>query len=345
MNRFYNIPKDPKQEIYQQVSGITALAPFAVEKDWWVVQTLKILFELEVSKCLIFKGGTSLSKAWGIIERFSEDVDLAIERSFFGFDGNLNKKQRTKLRKASNEYIRKNICPALIAAFENKKLHGVEVELSEMVSSDQDPVIITVAYPNVMDTPGYIRPKIQIEIGCCSLFEPVESRAIISYVDEVFSKTPFAQESVSIPCVVPQRTFLEKGFLLHEEFHRSKEKIRVDRMSRHLYDIYKISKTEYAEKALSDKDLYETIVKHRQSFTRLGGVDYNSHQPQTIDFIPPKGYIDAWKKDYVAMQDNMIYGDSPSFEELITELEILKRKINSLEWKMQCEFPRPKTVE
>ena len=110
-------------------------------------------------------------------------------------------------------------------------------------------------------------------------------------------------------------------------------------MSRHLYDIYQIAKTDRLEKGLEGNDLYETIVKHRYNFTRIGGVDYNSHQPQTIDFLPPKELMDAWEADYKKMQEQMIYGESPNFNELIVSLTELKDRINTSNWKMDYEFP------
>lgn len=279
MNKFYNIPTDAKKRIYADVGERINLPAYAIEKDWWVVQTLAILFEMEIGRYLVFKGGTSLSKSWDVIERFSEDIDLAVDRSFFGFEGDLGKSKRTKLRKTANTYITKNLYSELQEAFIAKGLTGVNIELEEIVSSDQDPVIISVYYPNVIETPGYIQPRVQIEIGCRSLREPFENRPVVSLLDESYPEAAFSQKPVQIPSVLPERTFLEKVFLLHEEFQRPKEKIRVDRLSRHLYDIYQISKNDYVTKALENKDLYKTIVKHRHSFTRLGGVDYNLHQP------------------------------------------------------------------
>lgn len=338
MNRWYSVPDADKQVAYNQIWEKTNLPAFAVEKDWWVVQTLTILFELEIGKHLVFKGGTSLSKSWAIIERFSEDIDLAVDRTFFGFEGELGKKQRTNLRKTANSYIIEKLYPKLQEAFKAKGLTGVRIEPEEIVTSDQDPVIISVYYPNVIETPGYIQPRVQIEIGCRSLREPFEDNSIISLVDESYPEAEFAQTPVKIPSVLPERTFLEKMFLLHEEFQRPKEKIRVDRLSRHLYDIHQISKTEHMDKALENKELYETIVNHRHSFTKLGGVDYNLHQPQTIDFIPPEELLPAWEADYKIMQEQMIHGESPGFSELISSLQALTEKVNSIEWKMDSEF-------
>ncbi len=338
MNRWYNTSDADKQIAYNQIHEKTSLPAYAVEKDWWVVQTLAILFEMKIGEHLVFKGGTSLSKSWEVIERFSEDIDLAVHRSFFGFEGELGKSQRTKLRKAANTYITKTLYQELQKAFKAKGLTGVRIDLEKITSRDQDPIIIYVYYPNIIESPGYIQPRVQIEIGCRSLREPFENRPIISMLDQSYQEATFAQIPVQIPSVLPERTFLEKIFLLHEEFQRPEEKVRVDRLSRHLYDIYQISKTAQTDKALEDKSLYETIVKHRHNFTKLGGVDYNLHQPQTIDFLPPAKLIQAWETDYKTMQEQMIHGDSPRFEELIDLLTILKERINSLQWKMDIKF-------
>lgn len=339
MDRFYNLPAESKKRILKDVGEKKNLPSYAVEKDWWVVQTLTILFELELGKYLVFKGGTSLSKSWDIIHRFSEDIDLAVDRTFYGFEGELGKERRTKLRKTANSYIRETLFWELRNAFVTKGLLDVKLELEEITTSDQDPVIINVNYPNVIESTGYIQPRVQIEIGCRSLIEPFEHRPILSLLDETYPVAQFALKSVNIPSVVPERTFLEKIFLLHEEFKRPKGKIRVERLSRHLYDVYKLSHTEFAYKALSNKELYETLVSHRYSSTRMGGVDYNLHQPQTINIIPGQILMAAWAADYKTMQEQMIYSDSPNFEELIGSLKKLNEQINTIPWKMDITFP------
>lgn len=121
----------------------------------------------------------------------------------------------------------------------------------------------------------------------------------------------------------PKRTFLEKAFLLHEEFCKPKSEIRVDRMSRHLYDLEKLAETKIAEDALADKELYRSIVNHRRKFIGLRGLDYNTLSPHSISFIPPKDVLAGWRDDYEKMQSSMIYGKSLPFEKLmerITEL-------------------------
>ncbi len=328
---FYQLPDSEKVAIFQEISNVTGMPMFAVEKDWWVVKTLSLIFEMEVGKHLVFKGGTSLSKAFKIIDRFSEDVDLAIDRQFLNFKNDLSKKEITELRKAANKYISGSFFEELQSKFIENGLEAVELKLVETTHSDQDPRIIEVYYPNLIQNPGYIEPRVQIEIGCRSLKEPFSIQTFGSLIDENASDMPFAEPLIHIPTVNPERTFLEKIFLLHEEFQKPKDKIRVDRLSRHLFDIVKLSKTEFADKALNNLDLYNTIIEHRIKFTKLSGIDYALHQPKTINPIPPMDFIDAWKADYTTMKREMIYErNPPSFEQIITDLIELKRKINAL---------------
>src|SRR5690606_41590948 len=119
-------------------------------------------------------------------------------------------------------------------------------------------------------------------------------------------------------------------FPLHKECQRPREQLRVDRLGRHLYDVYQLSKTEFATNAIHDKELYETIVNHRYVFTRLGGLDYNLHQPQYIRSVPPLDFDEAWKSDYRTMQEQMIYGDSPAYEDLVKGIQNLDRKSTRL---------------
>lgn len=335
MNKWFTVPESTKRNAYTQIAEKTGMAAFAVEKDWWVVQTLSIIFEMKVSEHLVFKGGTSLSKAWNLIDRFSEDVDLAIDRQFLGFEGELSKKQITALRKTANSYISETFFTELQEEFAKKGFKDIEWEIIKTTDSDQDPVIINLYYPNSIEISEYIQPRVQIEIGCRSLREPFSKQNIASLVDIHYPDTDFWQQASTIPTVNPERTFLEKIFLLHEEFSKPVEKIRVERLSRHLYDVYQLSKTKFSEIALNDKELYQTIVKHRFKFTKVADIDYSLHQPKTINPIPSLEIIDAWRSDYKIMQQQMIYGDSPSFEEIIATLLELKDKINSLDWQIE----------
>ncbi|PLX05408.1 MAG: nucleotidyl transferase AbiEii/AbiGii toxin family protein, partial [Marinilabiliales bacterium] len=162
MNRWHQMSEEDKRIAYNQIAVNTGLPAYAIEKDWWVVQTLAIIFDLKIGQNLVFKGGTSLSKAWNLIERFSEDIDLAIDRSFFGFEGALEKKQRTKLRKASKSFISGDLFNEIQGEFDKCGLVGVEFSKQESSESDLDPVSIFVKYPQIIKSPGYIEPRVKI---------------------------------------------------------------------------------------------------------------------------------------------------------------------------------------
>ena len=325
---WYKKSKEEKIKAYNVISAKTALPNYAIEKDWWVVQTLAIVFNMSIGKHLVFKGGTSLSKSWGIIKRFSEDVDLAVDRSFFGFEGDLGKSKRDRLRKMNGEYVENTFALTLEKEFKKRGLTDIEIKVEVARNSDQDPKVVYIYYPNAVDYPEYIKPRVMLEISCRSLIEPNTSKEIISLIDEAFPNASFAQKPISVSSVNPERTFLEKIFLLHEEFQ--KEAPRSERMSRHLYDLHKLKKTPECIKGLQDKNLYQTIVNHRKQFTKVKGVDYEKHSPKSIDFLPPASVFKAYEKDYKEMQENMINEDAPNFEELLTDLRKLKEEINQI---------------
>lgn len=341
---FYKADKTEKVAVFSEIASQKGIKPFAVEKDWWVSRTLEIIFQMDIAKHLVFKGGTSLSKAWKLINRFSEDIDLAIDKEFFeGYEGDISKKQISKLRKVAGKYTTGTFFEELKKAFEEKGFIDLTFKIVEAKESDQDPRVLEIYYPNVIpaDT-EYILPRVQIEVSCRSLKEPFSIQRFGSLVDEVYADREFSEPLFEVPTVNAERTFLEKIFLLHEEFQRPTHKIRVDRLSRHLYDIYHLTKAGVAEQAINDKDLYETIVAHRYKFSRVSEVNYNFHQPKTLNPIPIIEKTEEWKSDYSKMKEDMIYEENkPSFEELINNLENLRGRLQALEWKFELDFPIP----
>lgn len=334
MQNWLKLTDAEKLETYNEIAIQVGLSPYAVEKDWWVTQTLNILFQTEIAPHLVFKGGTSLSKAWKLIERFSEDIDLALDRNFLGFTGTLSNTQVGKLRKKSFQYISEEFYPILKQKFKENGFENVEIKLAESKDTDQDPLIIEIYYPNVVQYPEYILPRILVEIGSRSLREPFSIKTFSSLVGEQYPNNPFADKPILIPTVNPERTFLEKIFLLHEEFQKPTNAIRVNRLSRHLYDIEKLMQSQFVEKALENDLLYKEIVNHRRTITPLRGINYDKHKPTFINPIPPEDILKDWKKDYQTMQNEMIYGDSLKFEDLIQKITTLKLKINTLDWEL-----------
>ena len=333
LHEWFKLTEQNKQNIFLEIAKKTNLPPAAVEKDWWVVRTLELVYTTEIAPHTVFKGGTSLSKAWSLIDRFSEDIDLALDRKFLGFGKEMTGSQVSKLRKHSFKYISEKYFPLLQKTFADAGFTDVKLQLSEIKSNDDDPVKIEVNYPTFTEKSEYLPPKVLIEIGSRSLMEPHSQKSFSSMVGEYFKGKPFADKNITIPTVNPERTFLEKIFLLHEEFQKPTEKIKVDRLSRHLYDLEKLMDTPFAEKALANKDLYQHIVEHRRIVTPLRGIDYANHAPAKINPIPPDNIIDAWQKDYQQMQESMFYNESLSFDKLVERLGILKKRINKLSHK------------
>jgi hypothetical protein len=231
MKKFYDLSEQRKLEIFNQVSNQTGLPPAAIEKDWWVTLVLKAIFSLPFSEHIVFKGGTSLSKGWKLIERFSEDIDLAMGREYFGFKGDLTKGEIRRLRKLSCEFL-SEVFPGKIEIEINKMgISDIDLSIKDFKASDTDPIEVQLFYPSITDKSDYLIPQVLIEIGVRSLIEPIEKREIQSIVGETFSTQAFADPPVKIPIVLPKRTFLEKAFLLHEEYQRTIEKINLYRKS------------------------------------------------------------------------------------------------------------------
>lgn len=335
MSSWQNHSSDERIAMIQTVAQDHNIEDNAVEKDWWVTVVLKALFNTSCGKWLLFKGGTSLSKGWNLINRFSEDIDISIGRNFFGDVLNLpfakceNNNQVKKLRKASRDYIHGTLSAELDAELLKMGVKGYTImnetvtgEPPRPIDHDSDPTIIFVNYESILPSSmRLIDARVKIEISCLSMSEPYEQCEIRSLV---FDKFPEEDDEMaaSINTVTPSRTFLEKALLLSEELQ--KEEPRSLRMSRHLYDLDRLMDTEFGQKALNDGKLYKAIVEHRRRFYHLGYVDYDKDYPAKIDFIPQNKVMNAYRLDYESnMVDGYIYGEAKSFDELMKRMEKL----------------------
>jgi hypothetical protein len=330
MKAWFELPEERKKLIFEQSGARSGLPAAAVEKDWWVTLVLQCIFESEFAKAIVFKGGTSLSKGWDLIQRFSEDIDLAIDRKQFGFSREtLSKNQRDKLRKTIRAFVLDEFTPALEDLLKEK---GAEVTLNveENPNSDADPSRIEIYYPELTKRVSYLPPRVLVEVSARSLFEPFENRLIQPIINPELNSIELGLIEFEVPCVLPQRTFLEKIFLLHEEFQRNTKELRADRLSRHLYDLHKMMDEGLAKLALQDTDLYKGIIDHREQFTRLKGIDYANHLPGNVNLIPSSEVINLWEKDYRAMKESMIHEESVSFDELMNRMKELMKRVNSI---------------
>ncbi|MBC7389486.1 MAG: restriction endonuclease subunit S [Opitutaceae bacterium] len=329
LKEWLKLPDVTKLNIYTETGRRVGLPAVAIEKDWWVVHTMALVFSMECAPALVFKGGTSLSKGWNLIQRFSEDIDLVIDREYLGFTGELSKGDIRRLRRRSYEFMTTTFIEELRAKFAEAGFEGVTLNYKKVINHDQDPIIIEIYYPNLTEKETYLKPGVLVEVGCRSLKEPNTDRTFSTIVAENFAGSAFADTAITVPVVNPERTFLEKVFLLHEEFQKKEQSAKVERLSRHLYDIEKLDRSEYSDVALLNTTLYKTIVAHREKFTPVTGVDYAYHAAKHIRFIPPKEILHHWEADYKQMQENMIYGDNLPFPKLIQNLNALQRRINN----------------
>ena len=228
-----------------------------------------MLFELPFAEELLFKGGTSLSKGRNLIERFSEDIDLAIDRRYLGFEGNLSNTQVKKLKRAACIFVSGELHDALTNKITALELTEVTLTVQEYKDPNTGPLNIELIYKSLVNDAAYLQPRVLIETGARSLMEPTEKRMIQSIVSRSFANREFVDQPFAVDTVLPKRTFLEKAFLLHEEFQKPIERIRVNRLSRHLYDLDRLAMTQHGQDALEDTNLYQTIVKHRQVFNKI----------------------------------------------------------------------------
>lgn len=345
--KYIDLSKEDQVAVLDRVStDLGVRQREVIEKDWWVTAVLRALFTLPYADHLSFKGGTSLSKCWRLIDRFSEDIDIAVDREYLGFTGHLSKTQISdKLRRAACSFVRNKMQNDLADKLQADGISNDKFKVNVNITSvtTTDPEVINISYDSVVagelsisitdERAAYIMPKVKIEVSGRSMSEPVSDVDIDSMIDQVYPTAPFAEPKFAVRAVRPERTFLEKLFLLHEEFSKPQGQVRVERMTRHMYDIGQILKTSIAERAINDQELYRQVVEHRRTFIGLRGFDYDTLYPATLNVIPPVDIIDEWRTDYENMRLHMIYGESVPFDELVGQLKDFNEAIASRGWR------------
>lgn len=343
MSKWIDLNEQERMFIVNDVAAKKNIEPESVEKDWWVTIVLKALFEMNCADYLLFKGGTSLSKGWGLINRFSEDIDIAINKSFYKDIKGLqcaecrNNNQIKNLRKANRDYILGEFADELDSVLRRFGLSGYRIERITMhndhgnqapIDHDKDPACIMVHFPTSSGGgSGYLSPHVKVEVSGLSMSEPFENKHIRSIISEFYPDDD-TETVADINTVSPTRTFLEKAFLLNEEFQRINPRTR--RQSRHLYDLEHLMDTEYGMEAIENFDLYKSIVKHREKFYHVGGVDYYTDMPDKITFVPKGDLLEKFRADYQQMKDLMIFNDKIDFDYIITRLEELQKRFRAI---------------
>lgn len=341
MDRIAAASPEERADLFQQAAAQLrpTRAPAIIEKDFWVCWTLRRIFAImRFRPQLIFKGGTSLSKAYQVIERFSEDVDLSLSRRDLGFaDGRdpeqpgISKKEAQRrldaLAAGCHKAIRERLLPELREDF--ARVLGTSGWNADLDPADPHTVIFT--YPRSGLSEGaatYIRPAIRLEMGARSDDWPAEERDISPYAAEAFPEAFDIARSCSVRTMEAARTFWEKATLLHADYHRPTQKAATERVSRHFYDLYRLSQREIGRQALTKLDLLERVVTHKRLFFAAAWASYETAKPGTFHLLPPEDRMAALRNDYGQMRA-MIFGAYPSWEEILSGLRTLERQINN----------------
>ena len=330
-----------RRDLFNETGAKTGLAGALVEKDFWVCWTLRRLFALpRTREHLIFKGGTSLSKVYGIIRRFSEDIDLTIGRELLGFSGERDPARITSRKKREQQ------TEAMMAACSALVLGDLRRELGEAFAgilgpagpeknweitpdeSDPDKQTLLFHYPATADRVEYIKPAVSMEFGCRAEPWPTETARIKPYAAEAFPK-PFSDPECEVVVLTAERTFWEKATILHQEAHRPAEKPLPEQYSRHYHDLAQFARSERKARALADKELLRRVVEHKQAFFRVGWSQLNLAMPGTFRLQPPPERVPELKADYQEM-GVMMMGEAPTFDEILETLRQLEAEINAL---------------
>ncbi|RIE15762.1 nucleotidyl transferase AbiEii/AbiGii toxin family protein [Candidatus Cryosericum septentrionale] len=302
-----------------------------VEKDFWVCFFLDILFhQSQDATRFCFKGGTSLSKGYHVIRRFSEDIDLILDWRLLGYsrDEPYDKRTNTQqeafndvVNEKTEEYLATSLMPNLKSLAEKYVGESVRFHIG-----NDDRQTICIAYPRLFHD-SYVIPEIRLEIGALAAWTPFTNTTIQPYVAEFFPRR-FKQADTVIRTVQAKRTFWEKAVILHKEAHRVKGKVP-ERYARHYYDLYMLSQTPTMDEALADVELLNTVASFNQKFYHSSWAQYEDATLEKIRLVPSSETTARLAEDYLSMQD-MLFGNKPSFDVIMEGLGKLESEMHEL---------------
>ena len=337
MNRIARMTAAERAEVFAETAARKALPEAIIEKDFWVCWVLMQLFSIEsLSGRLLFKGGTSLSKIFHAINRFSEDIDLAVDYAALGFTGERNPRLEaiSKTRRASilaemmvacQQYIGGEFLDALKTRCQ--QVLGAAGAWSLEVSA-QDPNVVRFHYPAAgAKSLAYVAPQVVLEMGTHAEFVPRDRFTIRSFAGEEFPDL-VADGDIGVVALLAKRTFWEKATILHAEYHRPPEKALPERYSRHYYDVAMLAEGPIRAEALGDMTLLAQVVRHKETFYPSGWARYDLARPESFRLLPPKNRLAALERDYRSM-GVMIFGEAPTFDKVMGVLAGLEHEINS----------------
>ena len=337
MDNFLLLKNADKKVYFDVVAHELDVMPQLIEKDFWVCWILKILFSLPASdNHLTFKGGTSLSKCYNVIKRFSEDVDVSIERSFLTThepiepdrkqSGKENQRRIARLKQACQDKITDVIIPELEDKIKTALL-GIGEWQIKLDPDDPDKQTILFTYPSVVDNDvsgGYVQPVVKIELGARSDHWPVEVMSVKPYVSNAAGKVTI--EGAQVRVLGAERTFWEKATILHAISHGSKLRTR---MSRHYYDVGEMVDSPIYGKAIQNIDLLIKVAEHKALFFKDSKAHYDLAKPGSLRLVPLDEHLVQLNDDYRQMQE-MFFEDPPSFESVLEKLKTAEKEINRI---------------
>ena len=344
MDEFAQRSASDRADLFRAVAVRRGLSASIVEKDFWVCWTLKRLFALNPPLAgLLFKGGTSLAKVFKVIERFSEDIDLSVNRNDLGFGGDSDPataktgKQRQKRLDSLTEACRKFIHHSLLGQLRDAFSHAlgnIAEQAWSLDVADDDPDLQTLVfrYPRSDLTasaaaPAYIRPMVRLEIGARSDHWPTNESTMTPYAAEDFP-TVFKSPACAVHVLAAERTFWEKATILHAWYHALPQKVLRDRQSRHYYDLVRMYENGIGREAMKDTKLLLTVALHKSIFFSSAAAQYEKARPGTLRLVPPESRFGELRRDYESMRE-MIFGPVPTFEHILSVLADMESAINN----------------
>jgi hypothetical protein len=329
---FLNLAIDERRLYFQQAAVQRNVSPVVMEKDFWVCWLLGVLFESEFAGSLVFKGGTSLSKVFGVIERFSEDIDLSLSPAFLqlaeaGTSRNQANKWMARAEAACGAAVRTQIKPALEAAV-SEVLGKKEREWFEFLTdaSTNSPVLLF-HYPSLQPAGfDYLRRSVKLEFGSLTDQQPVGRHPVRPWTADVLPAA-FPDWRCEVVALEVERSFWEKATILHAEYHRPAERMTPDRFSRHYSDTAALAKHPTASKAVDQHDLRRRVVEWKSLFFGSSWANYDLARPGTFRIVPPAQRLTGLRRDYRAMRD-MYLTEPASFDEILKTLADLENRIN-----------------
>jgi hypothetical protein len=325
-----------RQPYFEETAARHNSTTTAVEKDFWICWTLKHLFALEAIPELCFKGGTSLSKVFGLIDRLSEDIDISIDRAALGFTGardmanpaltNTKRKALDKeLRSAITAEVNSHILAKLHDRF--KAILGEQAWELAPSKEENEEMTLLFHYPNAFEYSKYLQPRIKIEFGRGDQ-QPSHKSTVTPFVVEKFPDV-FREKTGTVLVLDSERTFWEKLTLLHAENHRPDPTKLKPRTARHWSDVAVMSTAEqFADEKLS-LDLLAQVIRFKKIYFAANWAQYDTAVPETLRIVPNEALQPILRKDYQQMEE-MFPSKPLSFDEILARLEALQKRINAL---------------